>query len=226
MEPLDKAAGFSLRPSELEVAIIDYGMGNLRSVQKALETVGAGKVSVVTEPGEITQAHAVILPGVGAFGDAMRNLGQRRLIEPICEAIEEGKPFLGICLGMQLLFTESEEMGLHPGLGILEGRVRRFNIHAKVPHMGWNQLHIERSSPLLRGLPSNSYAYFVHSYFVEPGDTAIVLATTDYEVTFPSVIGRGTVFAVQFHPEKSQSVGLTILRNFVQWACSSSPPST
>jgi glutamine amidotransferase len=194
-------------------------MGNLRSVQKAVERVG-GEAVVSAQAEVILSAQGVILPGVGAFGDAMRNLRARGLFRPIMRQIEAGRPLLGICLGMQLLFAESEEMGRHRGLGVLEGRVVRFPDPAKngghrVPHIGWNQVYPQREGALLRGLSMGSYAYFVHSYYVTPRDEAVVLATTDYGLDYASVVACGKVFGVQFHPEKSQEVGLRILGNFL-----------
>lgn len=196
------------------IAIMDYGMGNLRSVQKAFQKVGAE--AVVTDEREIIEsARAVVLPGVGAFGDAMTNLRSQGLVETIERVVERGTPLLGICLGLQLFFEESDEMGLHQGLGLFPGRVRRFDVGLKVPHIGWNQVHIRRQSPLLDGLADGSYAYFVHSYYVEPAEDGSVLATTDYGLDFASIVGRGNVFGIQFHPEKSQDVGMRILGNFV-----------
>ena len=196
------------------IAIIDYGMGNLRSVQKAFQKVGAE--AVVTDEREIIEsARAVVLPGVGAFGDAMTNLRSQGLVETIERVVERGTPFLGICLGLQLFFEESDEMGLHQGLGLFPGRVRRFDVGLKVPHIGWNQVHIRRQNPLLDGLADDSYAYFVHSYYVEPNEDDDILATTDYGLDFASIVGRGNVFGIQFHPEKSQDVGIRILSNFV-----------
>jgi glutamine amidotransferase len=196
------------------IAIVDYGMGNLRSVQKALERVGAEAI-VTDHLQTIARAPAVVLPGVGAFGDAMINLRDRGLDVIVRQAIEEGRPFLGICLGLQLLFQESEEMGLHQGLGVLEGRVLRFNVGLKVPHIGWNQIHIRKVCPLLAGIADHSFAYFVHSYYVQPIDAEVVLASTDYEIEYASIVGRDNIFGIQFHPEKSQDVGLRILSNFV-----------
>jgi glutamine amidotransferase len=196
------------------IAIMDYGMGNLRSVQKAFQKVGAE--AVVTDEREIIEsARAVVLPGVGAFGDAMTNLRSQGLVETIERVAERGTPLLGICLGLQLFFEESDEMGLHQGLGLFPGRVRRFDVGLKVPHIGWNQVHIRRQSPLLDGLADGSYAYFVHSYYVEPAEDGSVLATTDYGLDFASVVGRNNVYGIQFHPEKSQDVGMRILGNFV-----------
>lgn len=196
------------------ITIIDYGMGNLRSVQKAFERVGAQAV-VINNPEALQDADALVLPGVGAFGDAMTNLHAAGLVGPILSAVGEGKPLLGICLGMQLLFEESEEMGCHQGLSLLPGRVRRFAEGLKVPHIGWNQIHIRRPCPLLTGVRDGSFAYFVHSYYADPAEEEIVVAVTDYGPGFASVVAQGRVFGIQFHPEKSQDVGLRILRNFV-----------
>jgi glutamine amidotransferase len=195
------------------IAIVDYGMGNLRSVQRAFEYVGAEAV-VTARRGAIESASAVVLPGVGAFGKAMANLERAGLADVIRQVIAEGRPFLGICLGLQLLFEESDEMGQHRGLGIFGGQVKRFEVSLKVPHIGWNQIHVQRASPLLEGVADGSYAYFVHSYYVALADPEIVLATTDYEIDYASIIGQDNVFGIQFHPEKSQAVGLRILRNF------------
>lgn len=195
------------------IAVVDYGMGNLRSVQKALEHLGFS-ARVTSSAQEILRARSVVLPGVGAFGDAMANLRRRSLIEPLREVAERGTPFLGICLGMQLLFAESEERGDFSGLSIFAGKVVRFRTSLRVPHVGWNQIHILKPSPILEGIREGDFAYFVHAYYPEPEDSEVVLATTDYDVDFPSVVGRGNTFGVQFHPEKSQDVGLRILRNF------------
>jgi len=195
------------------IAIVDYGMGNLRSVQRAFEHVGAGAV-VTAHRETIESASAVVLPGVGAFGQAMANLERAGLTDVICQVIARGRPFLGICLGLQLLFEESDEMGQHGGLGIFGGKVKRFEVGLKVPQIGWNQIHIRQASPLLEGVADGSYAYFVHSHYVAPADPEIVLATTDYEIDYASIIGQGNVFGIQFHPEKSQAVGLRILHNF------------
>jgi len=197
------------------IAIIDYGMGNLRSVQRAFEHVGAEAV-VTARRETIESASAVVLPGVGAFGKAMSNLERAGLTDVIRQVIAQGCPFLGICLGLQLLFEESEEMGQHQGLSVFGGRVKRFEVGLKVPQIGWNQIHVQRASPLLEGVANGSYAYFVHSYYVAPADPGIVLATTDYEIDYASIIGQGSAFGIQFHPEKSQAVGLRILRNFTE----------
>jgi glutamine amidotransferase len=200
-------------------------MGNLRNVQKAFEHMGI-QARVSSSPGDLERAEGWVLPGVGAFGDAMDNLRRAGLVEPIRQGVASGKPLLGICLGLQLLFEESNEMGLHRGLGVLAGRVTRFEdgmVYAgqtlKVPHVGWNQFHLcERGvqSPLLEGVPDGSYAYFVHSYYVVPADPEASLATTDYGTDFVSVVGRGNVFGAQPHPEKSQEVGLRLLRNYAR----------
>lgn len=195
------------------IAIVDYGMGNLRSVQRAFEYVGAEAI-VTDHRATIESASAVVLPGVGAFGKAMSNLKRAGLADVIRQVIARGRPFLGICLGLQLLFKESEEIGQHRGLSVFDGMVKRFNVSLKVPQIGWNQIHVQQASPLLEGVADGSYAYFVHSYYVVPADPEIVLATTDYGINYPSVIGQDNVFGLQFHPEKSQTVGLRILRNF------------
>lgn len=197
------------------IAIVDYGVGNLRSVQKALERVGAEAV-VSGDPGTLAAAQGVVLPGVGAFGDGMAQLEARGLVQPVLRQVEAGKPLLGICLGMQLLFEESEEMGLHAGLALLPGRVVRFpEGDLKVPHIGWNQLQV-RDNRLLAGIGDGSYAYFVHSYYVAAAEAEDVLATTEYGLQFAAVVGRNRVWGAQFHPEKSQEVGLRLLQNFSQ----------
>ena len=195
------------------IAIVDYGIGNLRSVEKALQRVGAD-ARLTADPAALAGAQAIVLPGVGAFGDCAANLIGRGFEPAIREAVAADVPLLGICVGMQLLFAESEEMGRHRGLALLPGRVVRFPAGHKVPHIGWNQVHAERPSPLLEGLPQDSYAYFVHSYYAAPTDDSVVLATTDYGLAYASVVGRGRLFGVQFHPEKSQDVGLRLLANF------------
>ena len=197
------------------ITIVDYGVGNLRSVQKALERVGATAV-VSDDPDALEAARGVVLPGVGAFGDGMANLRARGLVEPVLRQVEQGKPLLGICLGMQLLFEESEEMGHHRGLGLLSGRVVRFpEGELKVPHIGWNQLRIRRG-PVLDGVADGAYAYFVHSYYPVPEEAGDVQATTEYGFAFASVVGRGDIWGAQFHPEKSQEVGLRLLANFAR----------
>ncbi|HET7909477.1 MAG TPA: imidazole glycerol phosphate synthase subunit HisH, partial [Nitrospira sp.] len=197
------------------IAIVDYGMGNLRSVSKAFEAVGHGAV-VTRDPNTITDADHVVLPGVGAFGDCMANLERLDLVQPIRSAIESGKPFLGICLGMQLLFTESEEFGVHPGLNIIPGKVRKFapSPALKIPHMGWNQVHVEGRCPVFRDIANDSDWYFVHSYFVDPADSGVAATTTTYGIPFVSTVWKDNVVACQFHPEKSQAVGLRFIKNF------------
>jgi glutamine amidotransferase len=198
------------------IAIIDYGMGNLRSVQKGFERMGREAV-VTREPKTILDASKVVLPGVGAFADCMRNLEEFGLIDPVKKCISSGKPFLGICLGLQLLFTEGEEFGVHKGLDIIKGRVIRFNIQdptLKIPHMGWNSVSIKRRPPALADVPDNSHFYFVHSYHVVPEDKGVIATTTTYGTEFVSSVWKDNIFAVQFHPEKSQDLGLSILKRF------------
>ena len=195
------------------IAIIDYGMGNLRSVQKALEKVGA-KTLITQNPAEIKSADKVILPGVGAMRPAMEKLDSLGLIDAIKDTINSGKPFLGICLGLQLLFDESDEGGKVKGLGILPGKVIRFN-DLKVPHMGWNQINIANPPcPLFNGIENSGYVYFCHSYYVAPADPSVTATTTRYGRDFASSVARKNLFGVQFHPEKSQDIGLKILKNF------------
>jgi len=197
------------------IAIIDYGMGNLRSVQKGLERVGAA-AEVTRDAAHIESAAGVVLPGVGAFGACMNNLRTYGLIDSVRRVIARGTPFLGICLGMQLLFDESEEFGPVPGLGIFPGRVRRFADQPglQVPHMGWNQIRKRQDAPHLRGIGDGAFVYFVHSYYVVPDDASLIATSTDYGAEFTSAIAKGNVFATQYHPEKSQAVGLKILDNF------------
>lgn len=195
------------------IAIIDYGMGNLRSVHKGFEKVGV-EVIVAQSPGQVEESDGVVLPGVGAFADAMDNLRSSGMDAAVHQALADGKPFLGICLGQQLLFEVSEEWGLHQGLGIFPGRVRRLPEGLKVPHMGWNQVEIKKHDPLLSGIPDGSSFYFVHSYYVDPAQEELTLAVTDYGVRFASIVGRGNVYGIQFHPEKSSTLGLKILENF------------
>ena len=201
------------------IALVDYGIGNLRSVEKAVAAAG-GDVQLTEDPTMILAAEKVILPGVGAFGDGMAGLRQRGLVEVIYTLVQRRTPLLGICVGMQLLFDASEELGEYAGLGLLPGRVCRFPKDAdgnlKVPQTGWNQLLIEQETPLLNGLARGSYAYFNHSYFCATAEPADILASTDYGLRYASVVGRGRLYGVQFHPEKSQAVGLQILRNFVE----------
>jgi len=199
------------------LVIVDYGMGNLRSVQKGFERVGHA-AAISSDPALIRQADKLVLPGVGAFGDAMHELRARQLVEPIRESIEEGKPFLGICLGLQLLFDVGYEEGEHEGLGVFRGKVVRFDVphEFKVPHMGWNQLTFRRRPPIFEGLGESPYFYFVHSYYVVPEDESLIAAEADYHRPFTSLIWRDRVYASQFHPEKSQTDGLAVLKKFAE----------
>ncbi|MCS7057176.1 MAG: imidazole glycerol phosphate synthase subunit HisH [Thermoflexales bacterium] len=207
------------------IAVIDYGAGNLRNVCKALEHVGA-RLTLTDDPRVLERADKLVLPGVGAFADCQQGLKARGLFEPLRALAMSGKPLLGICVGLQLLFEVGEEMGEWEGLGLIPGRVVRFRFsqasheHAqlKIPHIGWNQLWLKQPNhPLLAGVRDGDYAYFVHSYHPQIADPAHVLAVTDYGYEFPSVVARGNVWGIQFHPEKSQDVGLRMLRNFVTW---------
>ncbi|MEK6743524.1 MAG: imidazole glycerol phosphate synthase subunit HisH [Nitrospirota bacterium] len=198
------------------IAIIDYGMGNLRSVQKGFERMGREAV-VTRDPKTILDAGKVVLPGVGAFPDCMRNLEEYGLIDAVKQSIRSGKPFLGICLGLQLLFTESEEFGISKGLDIIKGRVIRFKIQDptfKIPHMGWNSVSIKRRPPVFADVPDGSHVYFVHSFHVVPEDKSVIATTTNYGMDFVSSIWKDNILAVQFHPEKSQALGLSILKRF------------
>jgi len=195
------------------IAIIDYGMGNLRSVQKGFEKVGF-TARVTDDPADVRKADKVVLPGVGAFKDAMDNLRAAGMIEVIDETVKAGKPFLGICLGLQLMFETSEEFGLHEGLKIFPGRVRLLPPGLKVPHMGWNQIESQKEDPILRGIPNGTSFYFVHSYYVDPTDPAVTTTLTEYGIKFTSIASSGNVFGIQFHPEKSSTLGLRILKNF------------
>jgi len=199
------------------IAIIDYQMGNLRSVQKAFAKVGHEAI-ITSDAGELAKASKMVLPGVGAFGDAMAELRRRDLVEPIRQAVSSGKPFLGICLGLQLLFETGYEGGQHQGLGILPGEVVRFDLPGefKVPHMGWNELKIVQPAPIYAGIEAGTHVYFVHSYYVKPRDSSVVATTTDYGIEFCSSVCQGNLYATQFHPEKSQAAGLKMLRNFAE----------
>ena len=197
------------------IAIIDYGLGNLRSVQCALRRIGA-ESAITADAGEISAADGVILPGVGAFWRAMENLRKGGLVEVVLESALNGKPLLGICLGMQLLFSESDEHGRHEGLGIIPGKVKRFTESQplKIPHMGWNEIRHGTPLALFDGVKDGAFFYFAHSYYVVPDDPAAVIGSTDYGLTFASVVRAGNVFGAQFHPERSGLDGLTILENF------------
>jgi glutamine amidotransferase len=199
------------------IRIVDYGMANLRSVQKALERVGHA-AEITSDPNRVAEADKLVLPGVGAFRDAIALLRDSGLAGPIVEHIRSGKPFLGICLGLQLLFSKSYEDGEYQGLDLFPGEVVRFKDEPglKVPHMGWNQLHIRRAAPMLLDIADESAVYFVHSYYVAPKDSALVATETDYPMPFTSAIWHENVFATQFHPEKSQKVGLAMLRRFTE----------
>jgi len=195
------------------IAVVDYGRGNLGSVENALGRLGMRAV-VTEDPRVIEDARALVLPGDGAFHDAMANLQVRGLLEPIRSVLDEGRPFLGICLGYQLLFTESEEFGQGKGLDVLSGVVRRFPRGLKVPHMGWNSVDHTGNLAIFDGVPSGAHFYFVHSYYPTTSETSLATATCTYGVTFPAAVGRGSLFATQFHPEKSQRWGLRLLENF------------
>jgi len=197
------------------IAIVDYGIGNLGSVTKGFRHAGAETV-LTGDPAALAAAEALVLPGDGAFAASMDELRSRGLVDVLIDVARTGTPLLGICIGMQLLFEESEEHGRHAGLGLLPGRVRRFDDSLVVPHMGWNSLSFPRPHPLFDGLAPGSYVYFVHSYFCEPKEPGDVLATSDYGHDFAAVVGRGNVLGVQFHPEKSQAVGLRMVENFVR----------
>lgn len=199
------------------IAIVDYGMGNLRSVSKAFQSQRFPAV-VTSSPDEIASAAGLVLPGVGAFGDCVKNLNESGLINPILRFIDSGKPFLGICLGLQVLFEESEEAPGVKGLGIIKGKVVRFpdfkEEHLKVPHMGWNQIRITKETPVLKGIPDNSWFYFVHSYYPSPDDDSVSALKTTYGFEFTAAVAKDNIFASQFHPEKSSDLGLKIISNF------------
>ena len=197
------------------ITVVDYKLNNLRSLENTLRRLGH-EVRVTSNPADIQTAEKLILPGVGAFGDGMRNLREFGLAEPFIEKVKSGTPVLGICLGMHLLFTESEEFGLHRGLDLLQGRVVKLPASLRVPHMGWNQLHPKQANGLTQGVNESSFVYFVHSYYVVPKSADIILMTTDYEIEFPAIVHTKNIWATQFHPEKSQRVGERLLDNFAR----------
>jgi glutamine amidotransferase len=200
-----------------KIVIIDYGMGNLRNVQRGFERIGL-EAKLTRNKKEIQRASAIVLPGVGAFKDCMINLEKYGMVESLLRSIEKGKPYLGICLGLQILFSESEEFGSHKGLDLIKGRVVRFkpDPEHKVPHMGWNTVEIEREVPMLQGIVSGDFFYFIHSYYVIPEEKQWISSFTNYGLSFVSSIWKENIFATQFHPEKSQHKGLKILENFVK----------
>jgi glutamine amidotransferase len=199
------------------IAVVDSGSGNLRSVERALARVG-GAPRLTSDPDAVRRADLVVVPGQGAFADCMAEMRRRGLDEAVREVVRSGKPYLGICLGLQILFDESEEHGPVAGLGILRGRVVKFRGGGglKVPHMGWNQIERRRSEPLLAGLPQGAHFYFIHSYFVQPAELELTALTCDYGGSFCAAVRRDNLFACQFHPEKSQAVGLRLLANFIE----------
>jgi glutamine amidotransferase len=201
------------------ITVVDYGMGNLRSVTKAIEKF-TERVVVSDDPASIEKSDALIMPGDGAFGMAMENLKHRGWIEPIHDFIRTGGHFFGICLGFQLLFSSSEEFGSHRGLDIIPGRVVRFKAgDLKVPHMGWNTVELTKDSSSLKGVPSGSYFYFIHSYYPELDDRSWLIGEAEYGMRFPCIVGKGNVIATQFHPEKSHTIGLKVIENFVRSVC-------
>lgn len=197
------------------IGIIDYGMGNLHSVSKALERLGF-EYAFLRDPVRLREMDGLILPGVGAFGDAMHNLRSLKMVKGIRDAVENGKPLLGICLGMQLLFESSSEHGFHEGLGFLPGYAKRFEGNFKIPHMGWNALKFLQDSPLFDGV-DEGYVYFVHSYYIETSSRNVLLATANYHREVPAIVGRDHIFGMQFHPEKSGEVGMKLLKNFADF---------
>ncbi len=197
------------------IAIIDYGAGNLRSVAKAIAKLGY-EAHVTSNPDDVLNADVVVLPGVGAAGDTMNSLRQLGMVEPIRRVIARGRPFFGVCLGLQVLFTDSEEGSGQRCLDIIPGKVRRLPPHLKVPQMGWNQVRQRLAHPLFDGIPDGANLYFVHSYYADPEDQAVIAGETDYGVTFPSIIIKGNIVATQFHPEKSGDLGLRMYYNFLK----------
>jgi glutamine amidotransferase len=197
------------------ITVVDYKLNNLRSIENTLRRLGH-EVEVTSDPAKVRAATKLILPGVGAFRDAMANLNEFGLVEPFIEKVRSGTPTLGICLGMHLLFTESEEFGLHRGLDLLPGRVRRIPEGVHVPHMGWNELHVRQSDRLLKGVEAGSFVYFVHSYYADPASEEITLASVDHGIHFAAIVHKNNIWATQFHPEKSQKVGEQLLDNFAR----------
>jgi glutamine amidotransferase len=197
------------------ITVVDYKLNNLRSIENTLRRLG-NEVEVTSDPARVRGATKLILPGVGAFRDAMDNLKEFGLVEPFIEKVRSGTPTLGICLGMHLLFTESEEFGLHRGLDLLPGRVRRIPEGVHVPHMGWNELHVRQSDRLLKGVDAGSFVYFVHSYYADPASEDITLASVDHGIRFAAIVHKNNIWATQFHPEKSQKVGEQLLDNFAR----------
>lgn len=204
------------------IAILDYGAGNLRSVAKALETVGTTPI-LTDDPSVVARADGLVVPGQGSAVDAMRNLERLGLAEPLRQYVRSGRPFLGVCLGEQIIFESSEEGPGVTCLGLVPGTVRRLPGGQKVPQIGWNTVRIRNQHPLLEGVPDDSYFYFVHSYYVDPSDSADIVGETDYGVSFASIVSRGNVFATQFHPEKSAGIGLRIYRNFARMVAADAP---
>lgn len=197
------------------VAIIDYGVGNLRSIEKAFAATGS-RAAISDDPKVLGWAQALVLPGVGAFGACMKALAERGFDQLVVERVRSGVPLLGVCVGMQLLFDESEEFGRTKGLGLLRGKVRRFRNDLPVPHVGWNQVHQTREHLLLNGIDDDSFFYFVHSYYCAAEDPQVILGQTEYMSRYPSIVASGNIAGVQFHPEKSQTAGLHLLSNFVR----------
>ncbi len=195
------------------MAVVNYGVGNLRSISKGLEKSGA-QVQITHNPKDLRRSDAMVLPGVGAFAPAVKNM--EPIVDVVAEAIDEGKNILGVCLGLQLLFTRSNEGGLVKGLDFISGEIVKLPDYVKTPQMGWNTISIVQSHPLLDGVKDNSYVYFVHSYYPKPLDPKVVVATTEYGVRFPSIVAKRNLFAMQFHPEKSSKTGLILLKNFVR----------
>lgn len=199
----------------MTIAIIDYGVGNLRSVEKAFTSQGISAV-VTNDEETLRTAGKLVLPGVGAFAACMDGLRSRGFDKLVIEAAAAGKPILGLCVGLQMMFDEGHEFGVHRGLGLMPGRVVKFPEGLHIPHIGWNQVHFKQNHPVFQNLPDHSFFYFVHSYYVEPADESCILGETEYGIRYASICGRGSIVGVQFHPEKSQTTGLKLLRNFAE----------